>query len=112
MDFYSENEKSKISILSQALLFIKSEDNYVELFYLSKDKVRSELLRNSLKTIEDAYKDTKYLVRCHRSYMINPSQIVKIIDKKPQPVLDLWHSISIPVSGKYMDSLKSLNLIQ
>lgn len=112
LDFYSENQKSKISILSQALLFIKSEDNYIELFYLSKDKVQSELLRNSLKTIEDAFKDTEYLVRCHRSYMINPSQIVKIIDKKPQPVLDLGHSINIPVSSKYMDSLKSLDLLR
>ena len=111
VDFFAENKKSKISILSNALLYIKSEDNYVELFYLSKDIVKSELLRNSLKAIEDSFANSGHLVRCHRSYMINPAQIVKVVDKKPQPVIDLGHSITIPVSGKYLDSMKALELI-
>lgn len=104
LHFLSENGKHRISLKPENLLYIRSGDNYVEVFYLSDNKVKCELLRNTLKAIEAQYAESPYLSRCHRSFIINPAQINQTISTNRQMQLDLGHGINVPVSQKYQSN--------
>jgi DNA-binding LytR/AlgR family response regulator len=69
-----ENDILQLAIDLEKLLFIQSTDNYVSVFYLKDDNVRKELVRTSLKKLEDDLQGTP-VARCHRSYMVNLKKI-------------------------------------
>ncbi|MEH0154325.1 hypothetical protein V6R21_09270 [Limibacter armeniacum] len=53
--FESDNNKQQLSIKPENLLYLKSEDNYVAIYFISNQKLQHELFRNSLKNIEAIY---------------------------------------------------------
>ena len=99
--FRSQNQKEKVIILADDVLYITSEDNYVEIFYFSESGIKSEVLRNTLKNIEGELPENSELHRCHRSYMVNFKQISKLHRKNRKLVLTLKGGLDIPVSEKY-----------
>ena len=58
------------------LLFLKSADNYVEI-YFGKHSIEKSLVRNSLKKL-GASLQMEDLVRCHRSYLINLDRVTQV----------------------------------
>lgn len=66
-----EAHKDKVVFSFEELLFIKSDDNYIEV-YLRKGKIDFEkkLIRCALKAAELKL-DDPHLIRCHRSYLVN-----------------------------------------
>lgn len=103
--FHDENKKLRLVIAPEAVLFIKSEDNYVQIHYLDQDRTKKFILRSSMKALEDRL--SKHgLVRCHRSYFINPDH-VKIVHRDASGLLvaDLKHGSfdPVPISRKYQD---------
>ena len=91
-------------------MFIKSEENYVQIHYLDKDKTKKFVLRSSMRALEDDLSKTG-LIRCHRSYFINPTYI-KIVhrDESGQIVAGLNQNgyDSIPISRNYQDEITKL----
>lgn len=75
--FYDEYKKLRLVIAPEAVLFIKSEDNYAQINYMDKGKPQKFILRSSMKALEDTLKQHG-LIRCHRSYSVNPS-FIKIV---------------------------------
>jgi len=71
----SESGKEEIEIDLKDLLFIRSVDNYVEIYRKERDLVEIVLLRGSLKRIEEDLKAYPYLFRCHRTYLVNVNNI-------------------------------------
>ncbi|WP_316793638.1 LytR/AlgR family response regulator transcription factor [Pedobacter frigoris] len=71
-----EDEKGKLilSLQPQNILFFKSEDNYVDVYYLIGSTVKRELIRTTLKKIEEKCQHND-LIRIHRSYTINARNI-------------------------------------
>ena len=65
-----ENGKVILSLQHKHILFFKSEDNYVDVYYLLGGKVNKELIRTSLKRIESKC-SCSCLIRVHRSYTVN-----------------------------------------
>ena len=108
--FYDEYKKLRLVIASEAVIFIKSEENYVQIHYLDKDKNRKFVLRSSMRALEDDL-SRKGLVRCHRSYFINPAYI-KIVhrDESGLIVAELNQDgfDSIPISRKYQNEITKL----
>lgn len=100
LKFLSDNGKQGIQIKSENLLCIKSEENYVEIYYKNGSGVKSQLLRNTLKNIEGAFDQSPYLKRCHRSYLVNPNNIQEI-HNSPKSVMLSLADRQIPVSEKY-----------
>ena len=96
----SENGKDLIKLRLDDLLFIKSAGNYVEIFIKNGDETKKQLLRNSLKSLEENESLQSLLVRSHRSYLVNPGNVVRVIQSKGKMELEL-RSILIPVSAKY-----------
>ncbi|TPN82066.1 LytR/AlgR family response regulator transcription factor [Aquimarina algicola] len=76
--FTSEEEKIQLEISPDQVLMLKSSGNYIEVFYIDEEKVKSYLVRNTLSNINDKIKDYSFLFRCHRSYVININKIIKV----------------------------------
>jgi DNA-binding LytR/AlgR family response regulator len=108
--FYDEYKKLRLVIAQDAVMFIKSEDNYVQIHYLDRDKTRKFMLRSSMRALENDL-TKKGLVRCHRSYFINPSYI-KIVHRDESGLivakLNQDGFESIPISRKYQEEITKL----
>lgn len=99
--FKDENGKIKFSVLVKDLLILESTDNYVSVFYILNGKVQRQLLRNTMKNLEESFKKGT-VIRCHRSFMVNLGNVefVKREGKKLKLKVRLMDQI-IPVSEKY-----------
>ncbi|NGP75280.1 LytTR family transcriptional regulator [Balneolaceae bacterium YR4-1] len=106
--FESENKKDRLAVHPENFLYITSEDNYIDIYYLLSGKVEHQLQRNTLKNIQSAFRENPYLKKCHRSYLVNPQNIRQIHHSGKSMKLNLGHQIEIPVSGKYFSEFSTL----
>ena len=108
--FYDEYKKLRFVIAPEAVMFIKSEENYVQIHYIDQGKTKKFTLRSSMKALESTLAKHGF-VRCHRSYFINPSYI-KIVHRKSSGIivaeLKQEQMESIPISRKYQDGITRL----
>ena len=80
VNFSDEKGILRLSVRQEDLLYLKSADNYVYVYYLNnKKEIVNYLLRNSLKNIEGQFSNIN-LIRCHRFYVVNSSN-VKLLRK-------------------------------
>ncbi len=103
-----ENQKAALHILPDDLYFVKSEGNYVEVFYQQNQKVHKELVRNSLKAIEEQLPPADFY-RCHNRFLVNLRHIQKV--KGNARNLDLvleGIEEKVPVSRSKSESLLQL----
>jgi DNA-binding LytR/AlgR family response regulator len=104
--FKDEKGVLRISIKMENLLYLEASDNYVNIYYINKEKVTRFLLRNTLKKLENTFTNTE-IVRCHRSYMVNFKK-VKVLRKEKDGLrleMDTTDSVDIPVSKTYVESV-------
>jgi len=95
------NSKIKFSVVAKDLLLLESTDNYVSVFYVLDNKVQRKLLRNTLKNLEEILKENG-IVRCHRSFMVNPSNVDFMQKKGKKLEIKIKHfEKPLPVSEKY-----------
>ena len=74
----SEGGREEVYIRLQDLLFIKSADNYVEIYRTENNQIKRILIRSSLKRIEQDLKDHPFLFKCHRAFLVNINNISKV----------------------------------
>ena len=107
--FYDEHKRLKLSIAPSAILYVKSEFNYVQIHYLDGAKVKTYMLRASMKSLEDI--GSKALTRCQRSYFVNPEHI-SVLRKDSQGFIfaEMNHPDieAVPVSKQYYGKLTAL----
>ncbi len=99
----------KLSVSLGNLLFIESDDNYIKVWYrTSLGELKQYMLRCRLKTVEESFADS-CLVRCHRKYIVNISNVRFMTRDKNGYLLDLdEESVEpIPVSKTYEDAVLS-----
>lgn len=110
MRFYDNLHNLKIVLPSQSVLYIAAEENYVNIFYLESGKVREYVLRSSMKAIDELCQDNG-LVRCHRSFYINPIH-VNVLRRDQDGImyaeLDAADVRHIPVSKTYYKHLSEI----
>ncbi len=75
---FSENKTEKLKLELSNLYYIKSADNYIEIYYKDHENIEKKLLRNTLKNIETSLKDYDNFIRCHRTFIVNLNHIDKI----------------------------------
>jgi hypothetical protein len=107
MRFYDNTQKLKLMIASSAVLYVEADENYVHVRYMEGNHLKDFPLRASMKSLEELMQKHG-LVRCQRSYYINP-QHIKVLRRDKEGMisaeLDIANQKSIPVSPKYYDSL-------
>ena len=106
VNLYDYNGTLKLTINSESLYYMESQDNYVKIYYENQGKLLSYMLRSRTKTIEENLAETS-MVRCHRSYMVNVMKINHITKggKARYIVLSNNEIKPIPVSKSYFKNL-------
>lgn len=66
-----DNQKEEIRLLPENLLYLSSADNYVTIHYREAEKPGSQLLRSTLKKMEEQLTGRPEFFRCHRMYVVN-----------------------------------------
>ena len=108
--FYDEHKRLKLTIDPSAILFVGADANYIKIHYLESDRVKVYQLRNSMKSFEaDALRHG--LVRCHRSFYVNPRHI-KVLSRGKDGIIYTEFTRDglerIPVSKQYYNQLADM----
>ena len=110
MRFYDSMHNLKIVLTAPSVLYIAAEENYVNIYYQENGRIKEYCLRNSMKAIDELCQDNG-LIRCHRSYYINPVH-VKVLRKDRDGImyaeLDADDARHIPVSKTYYGRLSDM----
>jgi hypothetical protein len=105
--FESDYQKDKLSILPDTLIVIKSADNYIEINYKSEGVVKKQMIRSTMKKATEAVKEFAFILRCHRTFIVNINHIKEISGNSQGYKLSLKNlDFSIYVSHKYVKSFK------
>ncbi len=107
VNFSDEKGVLRLSVRQEDLLYLKSADNYVYVYYLnSKKEIVNYLLRNTLKNIEGQFPNI-CLIRCHRFYVVNSNNVKLLRKSKDGLLLELDTEVlcEIPVSKTYISSV-------
>lgn len=104
----AEGGKTTLAIKPQDLLFIKAEENYVNIHHLVNGQVEKQLIRKTMKEILQELNDQPNMMRCHRSYLINRTKILRIIRSPKKLELDLGFNLVVPVSKTYQEAVLRL----
>lgn len=73
----SSLKKESLSFYPGHLLFAESEGNYVIFHLMQDDKVRKEMIRNSIGSIEKQLSSLPFFFRTHRAFIVNMMMISK-----------------------------------
>ena len=91
------------------LLYIEAVGNYVKVTQLHDGEVKTNMLRATMKQMEDSLQAYPMIVRCHRAFMVNLGQVEQISSNSRAMQLVMRHSHdSIPVSRSNVNKLKEL----
>jgi hypothetical protein len=90
-----------IEINSENFLYAKSLGNYVELNYVSSGEINNEIVRTTMKKIEDRLCVNSEIVRCHKSYFVNIKKVTEALGNARSLYFIIEGvEIEIPVSRK------------
>ena len=102
----STNESVTLQI--SHLLFIEAVGNYVKVNHLRDGQVHTDMLRATMKQMEETLQGYPMIVRCHRAFLVNIGQVEQIISHSGSTQLLIKHSHeSLPVSRSNMAQVKS-----
>ena len=102
----SETGKDKLQIKMNDFFFVKSVDNYVEVYWKDRNTIRKSLLRGSLKKIQKELTPYSSMFRCHRTYIININKVDRISGNSQGYRLKLGNDHEIPVARSYIKAFQ------
>ena len=100
------NESVRLQI--SHLLYIEAVGNYVKVSHLNNGQVRTDMLRATMKQMEETLHDNPMIVRCHRAFLVNLGQVEQIASHSGSTQLLIKHCHeSLPVSRSNMAQVKA-----
>ena len=90
------------------LLYIESVGNYVKINHLRDGQLQTDVLRSTMKQMEETLLGYPMIVRCHRAFLVNLGQVEQIISHSGSTQLLIKHCHeSLPVSRSNMAQVKA-----
>ena len=90
------------------LLYIEAVGNYVTVHHLRDGQVHTDMLRATMKQTEETLHDYPMIVRCHRAFLVNLSQVEQIVSHSGSTQLLIKHCHeSLPVSRSNMAQVRA-----
>ena len=103
------NTNEHVSLDISDLLYIEAVGTYVKVCQLRDNEVYTNMLRATMKQMEDALQTYPMIVRCHRAFMVNLGQVEQISSNSRAMQFVMRHSHdAIPVSRSNVNKLKDL----
>jgi len=103
IEFESENQSERFFLFPEQIILIKSAGNYIEIIYKQNEKVSRRMIRNTLAYAEQLLSQYPFLIRCHRSSVVNINCIQKVNKTAEGLKLDLLdYSRAVNVSRQYV----------
>ena len=101
----SKREKSELDLISEC----EQSRPTVKVCQLQGNEVHTNMLRATMKQMEDSLQAYPMIVRCHRAFMVNLGQVEQISSNSRAMQLVMHHSHdAIPVSRSNVNKLKEL----
>lgn len=98
-----ENKAEVLHLTASELVYIESANNYVKVFYLLEGELKSELFRNKISVLQNEF---PFLLKTHRSFLINPTHFLEWKRESSQTILLLKPGVTeIPVSKTFKKTL-------
>ena len=90
------------------LLYIEAVGNYVKVCHLRDGQVHTDMLRATMKQMDETLNGYPMIVRCHRAFLVNLAQVEQIVSNSGSTKLFIRHSReSLPVSRSNMAQVKA-----
>ena len=90
------------------LLFMEAVGNYVKVSHLRDDQVYTDMLRATMKQMEETLQGYPMIVRCHRAFLVNLGQVEQIVSHSGSTQLLIKHCHeSLPVSRSNMSQVRA-----
>ena len=105
-----ENQNEKLDINLKNLLCIRAEGNYTMVYYKNqKRKVKKVLFRSSLRNMEEQFLEySEYIMRCHKSYVINLQNIVGVSGNARSLFAEISGiDFQVPISRTNVNNIRS-----
>ena len=107
--FPTDNLNEHFELDLNLLLFIRSANNYVEIFWESKENAKKNLIRHTLSKTKDSLTAYGFIFRCHRTALVNINSIKEITGNSQGYRLSFENTNEeVPVSRNYVKKLKAL----
>ncbi len=104
----SGTTNESVTLQISHLLFVEAVGNYVKVCHLRNEQVRTDMLRATMKQMEETLRGYPMIVRCHRAFLVNLGQVAQIISHSGSTQLLIKHCHeSLPVSRSNMAQVKA-----
>jgi hypothetical protein len=108
LTFSGAGSDEELQVEARDFLLAKSEGNYCELHYLEAGMQKSQLIRITLKQVEEIVQNQRNIFRIHRSYIINLSHINELSGNARNLVAHLnKYNLEAPISRTYQREVTS-----
>lgn len=111
-----EDEKSNLHIFGESkesaispnnLIYVESIGNYANVCYIENEKVCSRTLRTTLKQLKEELYEYKYIVQCHRAFLVNLYYVESLEGSNNRYSINLFSvDKQIPLSRIYKTMIK------
>jgi hypothetical protein len=78
IELSSSTRSEKLRIKLDDFILARSAENYVEIHHRDEGELKMKLLRTTLSSIEDSLEEYSSVVRCHRTCIVNISQVLDL----------------------------------
>lgn len=102
-----DNKKEQFELVEKSIVYLKSDKNYIEL-YFKKDKVLEKILFRATMTKMEQQLPKISFMRIHKSYMVNIAFSSKIYTENSAYLLEikLPEKLTLPVSRTYLSNAR------
>ena len=104
----SGTTNESVTLQISHLLFIEAVGNYVKVSHLRDGQVHTDMLRATMKQMEETLQGYPMIVRCHRAFLVNLGQVEQIVSHSGSTQLLVKHCHeSLPVSRSNMAQVRA-----
>lgn len=102
----SEKTSGKLEFLLKNLLFVESQGNYCMFYLDTPGGLRKKMLHTTMKSVDNQLSGNKYVVRCHKSFIVNIQRIKNVSGNSRGYELHFGEGVDVvPVSRGYQNEV-------
>lgn len=99
--------KESVQLNAEALLYVESNGNYITVHYIKDGNASKTDIRTSIKDVADLLQPYPSIMRCHRAFIVNLSNVTSLERRTSGMELQMrGEGEKIPVSKSYIQEVK------